>query len=73
MSFFEYVLETEDALGWPILMPDDVVLMDNCGFHHGRVTESVVRDVLEDAGVQLIFQPPYSPHLNLCDFSFMGK
>ena len=61
VSFFEYVLETEDALGVPVLMPDDIVVMDNCGFHHARVTERAVREILEDAGVQLIFQPPYSP------------
>ena len=29
VSFFEYVLETEDALGLPILMPGDAVVMDN--------------------------------------------
>ena len=70
VSFFEYVLETEDALGSPILTPGDAVVMDNCGFHHGRVTERALRDVLEDAGAQRIFQPPYSPHLILCEFSF---
>lgn len=70
VSFFEYVVETEDALGVPVLMPDDIVVMDNWGFHHARVTERAVREILEDAKVRLVFQPPYCPHLNSCKYSF---
>ena len=70
VSIFEYIVETQDALGVPVLMPDDIVVMDNCGFHHARVTERAVREILEEAGVQLVFQPPYSPHLNPCEYSF---
>ena len=70
VSFFDYVTETEDSFGMPVLMPDDIVIMDNCGFHHARVTERAVRDILEDVGVQLVFQPPYSPHLNPCEYAF---
>ena len=40
--------------------------MDNCGFHHGRVTERLLREMLGDKGVNLL----YSPHLNTCENCF---
>jgi transposase len=48
----------------------DTVVMDNCGFHHGRFDEAELRRMLENRGVTLIFQPPYSPEFNTCEFSF---
>ena len=45
-------------------------LMDNCGFHHGLFVEPVLRELLNDYGVQLIYQPPYCPHLNTCEYCF---
>ena len=44
--------------------------MDNCGFHHGRLTERTLRLMLEMKGVTLFPQPPYSPHLNTCNYGF---
>lgn len=44
----------------PELRPGDVVVLDNLGAH----LPEVVRQVLEDAGVGLLFLPPYSPDLN---------
>ena len=48
----------------------DTVIMDNCPFHHGRFTERALRDLLSEYGVNLLFQPPYSPHLNACELCF---
>ena len=42
--------------------------MVNCGFYHGRDTESMLREMFEDEGVT--FQLPYSPHLNTCEYCF---
>ena len=44
--------------------------MDNCPFHHGKFTEMVLRNMLAEYGVNLLFQPAYSPHLNTCEFCF---
>ena len=51
-------------------MYGDVLVMDSCGFHHGRITERTLRQMLEMTGVTLLFQPPYSPHLNICEYCF---
>ena len=40
----------------------------NCGFHHGRVTERLSREMFGGKGVNLLFQPPYSPGLNFCEY-----
>lgn len=56
--------------GVRIILPGDTVIMDNCGFHHGRITERLLRNMLDSRGAQLLFQPPYSPHLNTCELCF---
>ena len=58
--------EAVDITRWHrsvILEPGDTVIMDNCPFHHGRFTEMVLRNMLAEYGVNLLFQPTYSPHL----------
>lgn len=40
--------------------PTSVVVMDNCSIHH---TELVL-DLLKEAGIVVIFLPPYSPDYN---------
>ena len=37
-----------------------VLVMDNCSIHH---VQSIV-DLLRDAGIVILFLPPYSPDLN---------
>jgi len=44
----------------PALQPDDVVVMDNLASH--KVPP--VRRLIENAGAQLLYLPPYSPDLN---------
>ena len=38
------------------------------------ITDELLRDywreMLLDKGVKLLFQPPYSPHLNTCEYCF---
>ena len=64
VSFFNYALDCVRPNGLSVFMYGDVVIMDNCGFHHGRLTEGTLRQMFEMRGVTLLFQPPYSPHLN---------
>ena len=70
ISFFDYALECQKDNGLPVFIEGDTVIMDNCGFHHGRTTERLLREMLGDKGVNLLFQPPYSPHLNTCENCF---
>ena len=44
--------------------------MDNCGFHHARHVEPVLRNMLGLSGVDLVFQPPYHPVYNTCEHCF---
>jgi transposase len=44
----------------PLLRPGDIVLLDNAKAHHVEP----VREVIEQAGAQGVYLPPYSPDLN---------
>ena len=45
----------------PTLEAGQVVVMDNAPFHKG----GRIRELIETAGPQLLYLPPYSPDLNL--------
>ncbi len=70
IEFFAESLQIIDEYGNPVLANGDTVVMDNCGFHHGHFAENQLRQMLDDRGVSLIFQPPYSPEFNTCEFCF---
>ena len=70
LNFFDEVSQEQRADGSAVLERGDCVIMDNCGFHHGHRVEPVLRAMLADCGVRLLFQPPYSPHLNTCEYCF---
>ena len=44
----------------PDLNPQQVVVMDNASFHKSRR----IRELIEQAGCNLLFLPPYSPDFN---------
>jgi transposase len=60
--FLAYV---EQALA-PTLRPGDIVVMDNLGAHKVKC----VRQVIEAAGAELLYLPPYSPDLNPIEQAF---
>ena len=70
LFFSEEALNVTRADSSVILEQGDTVIMDNCGFHHGFFTEPVLREMLAECGVHVLFQPPYSPHFNTCEFCF---
>jgi len=70
LNFGDEALAVNRVDGSPILEHGDCVVMDSCGFHHGRVAEPLLRDILQEHGINLLFQPAYSPHLNTCEFCF---
>jgi len=70
LNVFDEVLQRHRGDGSAVLKQGDCVVMDNCGFHHGHRIEPVFRDMLANCGVRLLFQPPYSPHFNTCEYCF---
>ena len=70
MKLLNFLDECKRVDGTTILENGDLVLMDNCGFHHGNFVEPSLRDILQEHVISLLFQLAYSPHLNTCEFSF---
>ncbi len=58
-AFVEHVLSAT-------LRPGDVVVMDNLSSHKRART----RELIESAGAELVFLPPYSPDLNPIEMIF---
>lgn len=58
-SFIEHVLT-------PALRPGDLVIMDNLSSHKRQRT----RTLIENAGAELVYLPPYSPDLNPIEMIF---
>lgn len=70
LLFFEEAVELVRGDGTQVLERGDTVVMDNCGFHHGHFVEPLLTTMLNEYGIRLLFQPPYSPHLNTCELCF---
>ena len=70
VNFFLEAIQETDENGQFVLKRGDTVIMDNCGFHHARITEAHLRHILGNVGISLIFQPPYRPELNTCEHCF---
>ena len=70
LNFFEEALQEVDRLGNSVLKDSDVVIMDNCGCHHAFVVEPILHHMLLRRGIRLIFQPPYHPFYNTCEYCF---
>ncbi|XP_033746893.1 uncharacterized protein LOC117332118 [Pecten maximus] len=75
VNFFDEALEERNELGNPMFARGDVIVMDNCGFHHQHQGERILRHLLDQHGVTLVFQPPYSPQYNVteCVFQIMKR
>ena len=50
LNFFAEAIEERDVFDNPTLKEGDTVVMDNCGFHHARYVEPVLRDMLRTVG-----------------------
>ena len=70
LNFFDEALQLGREDGSVVLEHGDCVIMDNCGFHHARFVEPVLRGMLGDCGVGLLYQPLYSPDFNTCEMCF---
>ena len=70
LLFFEEAVNLTRADGTAVPERGDTVILDNCGFHRGHFVEPILREMLGECGVNLFFQPPYSPEFNSCEFCF---
>lgn len=70
LTFFDEALQLEREDGSATLERGDCVIMDNCGFHHARFVEPILRNMFADCGITLLFQPLYSLDFNTCEFCF---
>ncbi|CAG2187767.1 unnamed protein product [Mytilus edulis] len=69
LNFFVEVFH-QRIYGLPILKPGDIVIMDNCRFHHSRLIQNQLQYLFRVNGVTLRYQPPYHPELNTCEYCF---
>ena len=70
LNVFDKALQVDRAEGSAALGRGDVVVMDNCGFYHARHIEPLLQNMLNRSRIELIYQPPYSPHLLISLFHF---
>jgi len=70
LNFFAEALQEQDIFGNRVLIQGDLVIMDNCGFHHSCHVEPVLQNMLGLSGVDLVIQPPYHPIYNTCEHCF---
>ncbi|XP_070539530.1 uncharacterized protein [Ptychodera flava] len=70
LQFFDEALDLLTDEGDHVISEGDTVIMDNCGFHHGRFAEQTLRGMFAERRVTLLFQPPYSPEFNTCEMCF---
>ncbi len=72
LRFFEDAFRSVDPnTGRPCLEPGDVIVMDNCPFHHNEGGE-ILEDFLNELNVELVYMPCYSPDFNPAEYVF-GK
>lgn len=70
INFFDEALQETNDMGNPKFSRGDVIVMDNCGFHHHRQGEQILKRMLDNRGISLVFQPPYSPQYNVTECVF---
>ncbi|CAB3982714.1 Paired box pox-meso [Paramuricea clavata] len=70
INFIEECTQQRDLHGNPKIKRGDKIVMDNCGMHHGRLANEMLQDLARLHGFSVLFQPPYSPDLNTCEYCF---
>lgn len=66
-DFFDFVA---DAIRAGYLTNGDIFVVDNASVHRGAAMWNDLLEMLDDAGVTLVFLPTYSPELNPCELCF---
>lgn len=69
LNFFHQALDTNTSIGIPILRPGDIVVADNCPFHHNDA-ERILRPWFANLRIQYTFTPRYNPDFNPVEMCF---
>lgn len=70
LNFFDEAQQLEGEDGSTVFENGNCIIMDNCGFHHARFVKPVLRGMVGNCSVELIYQPPYSPNFNTVEMCF---
>ena len=65
-TFFDFIRGSVIPCMQTFPAPGSILVMDNCSIHH--IQE--VKDILDQAGILLLYLPPYSPDLNPAEEMF---
>ena len=63
LNFFAEAIEERDVFDNPTLKEGDTIVMDNCGFHHARYVEPVLRDMLAVPWAKINLPTAISPRI----------
>ena len=70
-EFLNFFQETHASMNpatdRPCLEVGDTIVMDNCTIHHNEA-ERILRDILSDLNIELVFMPAYSPDFNPTEY-----
>ncbi len=69
LNFFHQAMNANTDYGEPVLKPGDIIIVDNCSFHHNE-TEVILRNYLAQFNIQYVFLPKYSADLNPIEKGF---
>lgn len=69
VDFFLQAINATNNAGDFALRPGDLLIVDNCPLHHHRA-EEILKFFLYRHGIEYIFAPTYSPHLNPVELCF---
>ncbi len=70
MHFWHQAMNATSDLGQSVLNPGDIIVVDNCKFHHSD-SEDILIDYFADFNIQYIFLPRYSPDFNPVEACFL--
>ena len=52
------------------IMPNDILIFDNCSIHHTPMVEGFLKEYCAALGAYFLYLPPYSPQLNPIEYAF---
>ena len=70
LQFWGEASISQDGFGRPIFMPGNLIVVDNCPFHHNQA-ERIMYAYFDAMGVEYTFLPSYSPDLNHVERVFL--
>ncbi len=70
INFFNEAMQGITDQGRPVLNPGDIIVVDNCPFHHSEA-EDILINFFDDYNISYIFLPRYSPDMNPVEACFL--